>query len=138
MEDKKVVDLFSWFLFESTGDSEDIFELNVASEDAKMDVEEDDAHSCCCDFMVFDDLGDTHDEDYHIVDDDDGGDDYFDDDDDGDDEDDDDDEEEEVSSRGKSRQHKKLRVSDDSISTTMELMNEMEKSRLFWEACLAS
>ncbi|KAG5514337.1 hypothetical protein RHGRI_035676 [Rhododendron griersonianum] len=128
MEGKKAVDVFSWLLFECTGDSEDIFELNVASsEDAKTDVEEDDdAHSCCCDFMVFDDLGDAHGEFYHADDDDDY---YY----------DDDDDEEEVSSRGKGRQRKKPRLSVDSIPTTMVLMNdEMEKSRLFWEACLAS
>ncbi|KAI8522776.1 hypothetical protein RHMOL_Rhmol13G0022800 [Rhododendron molle] len=128
MEGKKAVDVFSWLLFECTGDSEDIFELNVASEGAETDVEEDDdAHSRCCDFMVFDDLGDAHDEFYHVDEADD------------DDYDDDEEEEEEVSSRGKARQRKKPRLSVDSISTTMVLMNdEMEKSRLFWEACLAS
>ncbi|KAF7121237.1 hypothetical protein RHSIM_Rhsim13G0018000 [Rhododendron simsii] len=133
MEGKKAADVFSWLPFECTGDSEDIFELNVASEDAKTDVEDDDdAHSCCCDFMAFDDLGDAHGEFYQVDDDADDDDDYYYD-------DDDEEEEEEVSSWGKGRQHKKPRLSVDSISTTMVLMNdEMEKSRLFWEACLAS
>ncbi|XP_058200235.1 uncharacterized protein LOC131315158 [Rhododendron vialii] len=130
MEGKKAADVFSWLPFECTGDSEDIFELNVASEDAKTDVEgDDDAHSCCCDFMVFDDLGDAHDEFYHVDDANDDDDYYY----------DDNGEEEEVSSWGKARQRKKPRLSVDSISTTIVLMNdEMEKSRLFWEACLAS
>ncbi|THG15854.1 hypothetical protein TEA_023877 [Camellia sinensis var. sinensis] len=123
------------------GDSETISELNIVAVDAElMDAAEDDALSCSCDDLMncelgkFDDLGHTHDEVYHVADH--GGEEEEDIDQDwtdgGDDEDDD---EVVMSSSAKAREHKKLRVCVDSA---MELMNEMEKSRLFWEACLAS
>ncbi|CAL5425330.1 unnamed protein product [Camellia sinensis] len=140
-EKKEFVDLSSMMLFEATGDSETISELNIVAVDAElMDAAEDDALSCSCDDLMncelgkFDDLGHTHDEVYHVADH--GGDEEEDIDQDwtdgGDDEDDD---EVVMSSTAKAREHKKLRVCVDSA---MELMNEMEKSRLFWEACLAS
>ncbi|KAI7983563.1 RNA-binding protein BRN1 [Camellia lanceoleosa] len=123
------------------GDSEAISELNIAAVDAElMGAAEDDALSCSCDDLMdcelgkFDDLGHTHDEVYHVADHGDEEDEDIDQDwtDGGDDEDDD---EVVMSSTAKAREHKKLRVCVDSA---MELMNEMEKSRLFWEACLAS
>ncbi|GFZ19512.1 hypothetical protein Acr_28g0002170 [Actinidia rufa] len=128
----------SFMFFEVTGDSEASFEPN--EEAYEMDVAEDDAQSCCCDLMDFDDVGHTHDEDYHVDNDDDN-------DDEAEEEEEEVEEEEEdqdwsggevvVTSGTGGGQCKKRRVCVDSNST-MESMNEMEKSRIFWEACLES
>ncbi|GFZ13692.1 hypothetical protein Acr_23g0020770 [Actinidia rufa] len=138
MDEKNVVDMSSFMLFEATGDSEADSELNMA--DVKpydhMDVvaddddhDDDDSESCSCDLLdcgpiveldEFDDenLAHAHDEDHHVYGD-----------------DDDDDDEVMMSSMVKDGQHKKSKGCGDSA---MELMSEMEKSRLFWETCLAS
>ncbi|KAH7862368.1 hypothetical protein Vadar_003811 [Vaccinium darrowii] len=175
MDEKNVVDVSSFMLFEATGDSEADSELNMASVDASYgrdvepdygdhdddddDEDDDDAESCSYNWLeskpifelrdprgqrdhngdddddddeksandqdwanVDDDRGNSHDgQEHHHVDD-------------GDDDDDDDDEVV-MKSTAKTRQHKKPRLCADS---TMGLMNEMEKSRLFWEACFAS
>ncbi|KAL7172107.1 hypothetical protein ACSBR2_031745 [Camellia fascicularis] len=129
-EKKEFVDLSSMMLFEATGDSEAISELNIAAVDAElMGAAEDDALSCSCDDLMdcelgkFDGLGHTHVEVYHVADH-------------GDEEEEDidqdwtdgGDDEVVMSSTAKAREHKKLRVCVDSV---MELMNEVVMSILF-------
>ncbi|GFZ04648.1 hypothetical protein Acr_17g0002200 [Actinidia rufa] len=123
----KYVDVSSFMFFEVTGDSEASCELN--EEAYEIDVAEDDAQSCSCDLMDFEDVGHTNDEDYHVDDD--------------DDEEEEEEEEEEVqdwsggdevvvtSGTGGGGSCKKRRICVES-SSTIESMNEMEKSRLFW------
>lgn len=117
MDGKNVIDVSSFFLFEATGDSESDFEPGMAA-----DVEKDDAESCICD------LYDTD----RVEDDDEFVDQWFPKDvDDGDDDEDDDDDEVTVD---------QCWISDKMVSVDSggELMDESEKNRLFWEACLAS
>ncbi|KAI8001236.1 Transcription factor MYB3R-1 [Camellia lanceoleosa] len=57
-EKKEFVDLSSMMLFEATGDSEAISELNIAAVDAElMGAAEDDALSCSCDDLMDCELG---------------------------------------------------------------------------------
>lgn len=124
MGEQNVIDLSSFMLVEAMGDSEMDFDSKIEI----MESETDDAESCCgsegfefgevCDLennyyhedhKVFSQNWDFAKEDYN---------------------DDDEDEDEVISNFGnKSRNCYKSRV---------EFMDEMEKSRLFWEACLAS
>ncbi|XP_052188124.1 uncharacterized protein LOC127798539 [Diospyros lotus] len=129
MEEKQGgVDVSSFMLWEATGDSE----LNMAAMDylADDDDDDEDAHSCSsCDYSYSG--GSFHADDHGDYDDDDDGDkgevvdqDWT---------EEEEEEEEEVSSTA--RQQKKA-----SMDSTMDmhLMDEMERSKLFWEACLAS
>lgn len=146
MDEMNVVDVSSFMLLEATGDSEVDSELNmdVAADHGADDDDDDDAQSCSCDLLDYcgpefdyDHLGHAHDQDLHF-----DHDDHFDDDEDeGEvidqdwthDDNDDDDDQVGLSSTAKAGLHKK-----SSVDSNMELMNEMEKNRLFWEACLAS
>ncbi|XP_030532573.2 uncharacterized protein LOC115742431 [Rhodamnia argentea] len=131
MEDRRMLrsgvgaDASSFFLFEATGDSE----VDGGHEE-EVPMEEDDAASCSCDSSGWTGaggggvgvggcdvaawLGDGREED---------------------------EEDEELDDEQNSRAHQlpgaeyKSRVS---VESTGELMNEMERSKLFWEACLAS
>lgn len=127
-DERNVIDVTSFLLFESIGDSEADSDLNMANslgQEINRD-EVDDAESCSdyvgpielCDF--------DHDQEEH----------------DDDHEDDIDDEEEEEeedgidqvwSSYGKVVLHKKSKVCVDDSK-----MNERDKDRHFWETCLAS
>ncbi|XVE73232.1 hypothetical protein DITRI_Ditri11bG0100600 [Diplodiscus trichospermus] len=137
----KVVDVTSFLLFEATGDSEaGYFDPAMSINHADQD-DDDDAESCSCDttsgflpssvreFNSLEDkklLANVGDDDDHHEDDEDG----------------------EVVDQKAVHLYKKCRddqrimakekkssaVSVDSTST----VNEMEKNRLFWEACLAS
>ncbi|CAL5357561.1 unnamed protein product [Camellia sinensis] len=138
MDEMNVVDVSSFMLLEATGDSEVDSELNMdVAADHDADDDDDDAQSCSCDLLDYcgpefdyDHLGNAHDQDLHFDDDDDEGEvidqDWTDD-------DNDDDDQVGLSSTAKAGLHKK-----SSVDSNMELMNEMEKNRLFWEACLAS
>ncbi|XP_057507845.1 uncharacterized protein LOC130790823 [Actinidia eriantha] len=131
MDEKKVVDVSSFMLFEATGDSEANSELNMDVDVVTDEEDEEDAESCSCDNLLdrgpiaeleeFDDenLAHAHEEVHPVIDDD----------------DDSDDDEVMMSSMVKDRQHKK---SKGCVESAMELMSEMEKSKLFWETCLAS
>ncbi|XP_052211570.1 uncharacterized protein LOC127814237 [Diospyros lotus] len=134
MDEKKVFDVSCFMLMEATGDSEADSGLNLESDINAL--AEDDAQSCCCDVLDYgstvefgDDLGHAHGEDCHVDDDMEEGIHNL-------DWSDDDDDDVVLSRIAKAEgQHRKSKVCVDSA---MALKNEMEKSRLFWEACLAS
>uniref|UniRef100_A0A5B6YUN0 Uncharacterized protein n=1 Tax=Davidia involucrata TaxID=16924 RepID=A0A5B6YUN0_DAVIN len=154
MDLRNVVDVSSFLHCEATGDSEADSDLNMGAVSTDMDVAEDDAQSCSCDLsdcarvIEFDHFDDDDGDDLEYV---------HDDDDDDDDYDDDDEEEEEevinqywagddkvappskapglVTCTAAAGQRKKSR---GCIDPTKELMNEMDRNKLFWETCLAS
>uniref|UniRef100_A0A5B6YUZ5 Uncharacterized protein n=1 Tax=Davidia involucrata TaxID=16924 RepID=A0A5B6YUZ5_DAVIN len=153
MDLRNVVDVSSFLHCEATGDSEADSDLNMGAVSTDMDVAEDDAQSCSCDLsdcarvIEFDHFDDDDGDDLEYVHDDDDDDDY----------DDDDEEEEEevinqywagddkvappskapglVTCTAAAGQRKKSR---GCIDPTKELMNEMDRNKLFWETCLAS
>ncbi|GMY16525.1 glutamic acid-rich protein-like [Fagus crenata] len=139
-----VVDVSSFMLFEATGDSEADSNTILGDIGQNISMADDDAESCSYDLS--DDSYraselDCDIQSYVHVDYDDDEDDDEDDDD--DDEEHEEDDEEEVHSyqRWTSKQDWKLmghQKSSVSVDTSKELMNEAERSRLFWEACLAS
>ncbi|KAI3425525.1 uncharacterized protein J3R85_010272 [Psidium guajava] len=117
-------DASSFFLFEATGDSE-VDGREGPGHEEEVPMEEDDAASCSCDSSDWTDaggvggcdveawLGDAREED------------------------EDDELEDEQSSRAQQPPGAEYK-SCVSVESTNELMNEMERSKLFWEACLAS
>ncbi|KAE8009623.1 hypothetical protein FH972_006051 [Carpinus fangiana] len=152
------MDVSSFLLFEAMGDSEedcDIHRHPIVGDDqgdiaaAMAIMADDDAESCSYDSFDsprVDDLDDCDDLDLlqaSVNDDDDDDDDDDDGHDDDDDDDDDDDEEEGHSYPTWAVEHNwKLgagrRKSGVSVDSSDEFMDEAEKNRLFWEACLAS
>lgn len=113
-------DASSFFLFEATGDSEvDGREGPGHAEEVPMD--EDDAASCSCDSSDWTDLDGVGGCDVEAW----LGD--------GREEDEDDELEDEQNSHPRAEYKSCV-----SVESTNELMNEMERSKLFWEACLAS
>lgn len=133
MGTKNVVDLSSFFLVEATGDSEVDFDPNLAI----IDLADDDAESCSCDVSEDSCVGDLNGCEVegcaNVVD---------------------DQEEEQEQEQEKEKEKEEIHVyhswtgehtettakqkSCVSVDSTNESMNEMEKNRLFWEACLAS
>ncbi|XAR61271.1 hypothetical protein NMG60_11034919 [Bertholletia excelsa] len=113
MDEKEVVNWSSLFLLETTGDSDAITKLY----EADLDVADEDAESCSSGVQdygyVSDDIGQVHDEDSCI------------------DDNENDEKEEEEEEEG-------VLSSNLCVDSSMESMSETEKSRLFWEACLAS
>lgn len=146
MEGNNVVNVSSFFLFEeATGDSDETnhnSKPTTANDNIGVAMDDDDAESCSWD------LSDSHNQ----LDDDDGHDDVHDDHKERRKEEEDGDEEEdaEISSAYNQKwdekrsigisidNHQKSSVSVDSTKDDFESLNEMEKNRLFWEACLAS
>lgn len=139
MEGRNLVDVSSFFLFESTGDSEVVDSLIEDVDEGKVD---EDAQSFCCDSSEcarFDDFQDFdhyhedisfYDNQHHGKDD--------------DDEVEDEDAIDQEWSCGKAMlgQHKKSMVyhDDDDDSNVVEQMNKRreDNDRHFWEACLTS
>ncbi|XP_061366483.1 uncharacterized protein LOC133309701 [Gastrolobium bilobum] len=122
MDMKDPFDVSSYMLLEVTGDSEADCNPIMGEQAHEIDREDDDAQSCSDDnsetcnaseLNVFDESLNADDEDEKKVD---GyGTSYCEDD--------------------EMQEHHKSCVSDDS---GQELVDEMERNRLFWEACLAS
>ncbi|CAI8615025.1 unnamed protein product [Vicia faba] len=106
----------SHMLIEATGDSEDEFGYEIGS----ADYDDDDAESCCHDnaaeFKVCESL--NEDEDEEVKKSDVYGTSYC--------------EDYDIQEKNNYKSY----VSDD--SSDQEFLDEMEKNRLFWEACLAS
>ncbi|KAM3687552.1 hypothetical protein ACJW31_10G084000 [Castanea mollissima] len=144
---ENVVDVSSFLLFEATGDSEGDCNTIKGGGDDKIGqdiamADDDDAESCIFDLSDFPRVSEVDDSDIqpcvHDDDDDDGGGD-----DDDDEEEDEDEDKDEVLSYRKStgKQDWKLmghQKSSVSVDTSKDSMNEAERSRLFWETCLAS
>ncbi|CAK7348226.1 unnamed protein product [Dovyalis caffra] len=142
---RKSVDVSSFLLVEATGDSEVDSDANMASIDLVDDADDDDAESCCCDSSDHSCASDfingarseveAYNVNCHVVDD-------------ADDDDDDDEEEEEEQEKGVhvyqswvEHGHVGLPMKQKSCvsaDSAKESLNEQEKNRLFWEACLAS
>ncbi|KAL4339136.1 hypothetical protein GQ457_08G021410 [Hibiscus cannabinus] len=139
----RVADVFSLLLFEATGDSESGCNFDPAVTDTNNREDDDDAESCSCDTVLpgvreIDSLENRFANAGGDVDDNDGG---------GDDE-------EGVVEQREVQMYKKCyrddRVnggfvakdkkpsSDVSVENSNQTLNEKEKNRLFWEACLAS
>ncbi|XVF80543.1 hypothetical protein PTKIN_Ptkin15bG0082100 [Pterospermum kingtungense] len=125
----KVVDVSSFFLFEATGDSEAGY-FDPAMSVINHAIAQDDAESSSCDTTTSNILPDVREVDNSLeVDNDD---DHHEDEEKGDQVVD----QKEVDRHepGVPKQNKSSSVSVDSTQS----MNEMEKNKLFWEACLAS
>ncbi|KAL5561584.1 hypothetical protein UlMin_031331 [Ulmus minor] len=136
-KEKNIVDVSSFFLFEAIGDSE-CSNISDPGSDDSIAMDEDDAESCCWDSSdhnrpILDD------QDYLLRDDND------------DEEEEEQEQEQEQEERkneiyenwdsghfGKPIGHQKSSVSEDSTEEKFELLDETEKSKLFWETCLAS
>ncbi|KAE8679610.1 hypothetical protein F3Y22_tig00111398pilonHSYRG00209 [Hibiscus syriacus] len=143
----KAVDVSSFFLFEATGDSESGGSFDAAMADINGEDDDDDAESCSCETVLpgvieIDSLKNK----FANI----GGDDVYV----GVDFDDDDEDDDGVVEQREVQLYKKCcrndqRVgvcvakekkpsTDVSVENSNETMNETEKNRLFWEACLAS
>ena len=137
------IDVSTFFQFEVTGDSESCSNSDSGSGESSVVLDEDDAESCSWDstdqYPTVIDSDSTNGEEVVIDRE------YL------EEEFDDLDEEDETTSDpvyqkwcgttgdiGVAKGHYKSGVSVDSTTKEFESLNEMEKNRLFWEACLAS
>ncbi|XP_059625363.1 uncharacterized protein LOC132268548 [Cornus florida] len=148
MAGRNVVDVSSFLLFEATGDSEADSDLNMVAMTMEVDVADDDAQSCSCDssdctrvIEFDDDCDDDLDYELHTSDSDD------------DDESEEEEDQEAIDHRDWTGDSKLVppntvrglvtaaglqKTSRTCVESTMEMINEIENNRLFWEACLAS
>ncbi|XAR58492.1 hypothetical protein NMG60_11013901 [Bertholletia excelsa] len=137
MDGRNSIDVSSFILVEATGDSEVDSEQNMAELEVEMEDAEDDAQSCSWDFSDTDKVRrgeavevalpttpaqkEEEEEEEEFEDWESDG---------------------EVvmswSNVSEVEQRKKKTRANNCVDSAMEVMNEMERSKLFWEACLAS